>query len=216
MSAAWTERASAMVRGLGPVDPRVADALRRVPRDRFVPASLSAEAYEDTPLPLGGAGSTISAPHMVAILLEWAELTPGLRVLELGSGSGYLAAVAAELVGPSGRVDGVEIDEELADRSTRVLADLGYAGRVSIHAADGRPGWPAAAPYNRIIVSFATPEIFPEWRDQLTTPGVLVAPVGPPSGQVLRRLRHGAVGDRLEDGPECIFVRLVRPVARPK
>lgn len=216
MSAAWGDRASAMVRRLGRVDPRVAAAMRRVPRDRFVPPSLESEAYDDTPLPLGRAGSTISAPHMVALQLEWAELAPGLRVLELGSGSGYLAAVAAELVGAEGHVDGVELDADLVDRSVATLNDLGYRNRVSIHAADARLGWPSGAPYERIMVSFATPQIFPDWTGQLTTPGTLVAPVGPALGQVLRRLRHTAEGDRVEDGPECIFVRLAQPVARPK
>ncbi len=216
MSASWQDQASVMVRRLGPVDPRVAEAMRQVPRDRFLPPSLASEAYEDTPLPLGRSGSTISAPHMVAIQLEWAELALGLRVLELGSGSGYLAALAADLVGPTGHVEGVELDAELAERSIGTLIELGYRDRVSIHAADGRYGWPAGAPYDRILVSFATPEVFPEWTRQLRTPGVLVAPVGPASGQVLRRVRRGAAGDRAEDGPECIFVRLAQPVARPK
>ncbi|MCI4348513.1 MAG: protein-L-isoaspartate O-methyltransferase, partial [Thermoplasmata archaeon] len=83
----WPERARTMVQALGPLPRRVAEAMERVPRHRFVPAGLANEAYDDTPLPLGFANSTISAPHMVGLMLEWAELAPGLHVLELGSGS---------------------------------------------------------------------------------------------------------------------------------
>jgi len=212
----WQERAVAMVGSLGRLEPNVAAAMRRVPRHRFVPSALASEAYDDTPLPLGPARSTISAPHMVALMLEWAQLTPGLRALELGSGSGYLAALVAELVRPGGHVVGVELDAALADDSQARLSELGYEGSVEIHAADARGGWPAEAPYDRILVSFATPEIFPEWTRQLATPGILLAPVGPATGQVLRRLRRGRDGDRLEDGPGCIFVGLASADARPK
>ena len=215
-NAPWPERARAMVEALGPISPRVAEAMRRVPRQRFVSAELEREAYEDTPLPLGSARSSISAPHMVAIMLEWADLAPGLRVLELGSGSGYLTALLAELVRPGGRVLGVEVDPELARQSGLRLAELGYGDDVAIHASDGRAGWPPDAPYNRILVSFATPEIFPEWTAQLTNPGLLLAPVGPAHGQVLRRLRRDRSGDRLEDGPPCIFVGLSSAGARHK
>ncbi len=205
-----------MVRAIGPVGPAVAAAMRRVPRHRFLPAALASEAYDDTPLPLGPARSTISAPHMVALMLEWAELTAGLRVLELGSGSGYLAALAGELVRPGGRVIGVEIDRDLAGNSQDLLNQLGYRDSVEIHAADGRAGWPVDAPYDRILVSFATPEIFPEWTQQLATPGILLAPVGPASAQVLRRLRRRREGDQLQDGPACIFVGLASAKAPHK
>jgi protein-L-isoaspartate(D-aspartate) O-methyltransferase len=216
VSATWQDRAQAMVDAVGPVDPAVAAAMRRVPRHRFVSPTLADEAYDDTPLPLGSARSTISAPHMVALMLEWAELVPELGVLELGSGSGYLAALAAELVRPGGRVVGVELDRMLAERSQATLSELGYDDTVEIHSADARAGWPPGAPYDRILISFATPEIFPEWAEQLATPGVLLAPVGPRAGQVLRRLRRTGTGDRLEDGPGCIFVGLASPPARPK
>ena len=212
----WRERAAAMVRAIGPVEARVAAALRRVPRHRFVSPALASEAYDDTPLPLGPSRSTISAPHMVALMLEWAELTPGLKVLELGSGSGYLAALVAELAQPGGHVVGLELERQLAGESQRLLSELGYDDAVEIHAADARAGWPSGAPYNRILVSFATPEIFPEWTQQLANPGILLAPVGPARGQVLRRLRRSRDGDRLEDGPGCIFVSLATAATRPK
>jgi protein-L-isoaspartate(D-aspartate) O-methyltransferase len=214
--ASWQEQAAAMVGNIGPVDPVVAAALRRVPRHRFVSQALAGEAYDDTPLPLGRTRSTISAPHMVALMLEWAELAPGMRVLELGSGSGYLSALAAELIRPGGRVIGVELEPDLVDSSREVLSQLGYSDSVEIHQGDARAGWPEGAPYDRLLVSFATPEIFPEWNHQLATPGILLAPVGPMSGQVLRRLRHGADGDRLEDGPRCIFVGIAPARARDK
>lgn len=212
----WRSRARAMVDALGPLDHRVAAAMRRVPRHRFLPPVLAGEAYEDTPLPLGPSTSTISAPHMVALMLEWAELAPGQRILELGSGSGYLAALLAELVRPGGRVAAVEIDRQLAEESRTPLTELGYAAEVTVHAADGRNGWPPDAPYDRILVSFATPTIFPEWTQQLATPGILLAPVGPTRGQVLRRLRRERSGDRVEDGPLCIFVGITSADARPK
>jgi protein-L-isoaspartate(D-aspartate) O-methyltransferase len=212
----WQARAAAMVGAIEPLEPRVAAAMRRVPRHKFVPAAVADEAYDDTPLPLGPAGSAISAPHMVGIQLEWAELTPGLRVLELGSGSGYLAALIAELVRPGGHVIGLELIRSLARDSETVLSELGYADSVEIHAADARPGWPQGAPYDRILVSFATPEIFPEWTAQLATPGILLAPVGPAMTQVFRRLRRTRDGDRLEGGPAVIFVGLASAGARAK
>ena len=212
----WEQRAAAMVNEIGPMDPAVAGAMRRVPRHRFVVPDLDPEAYDDTPLPLARTRSTISAPHMVALMLEWAELAPGLRVLELGSGSGYLTALTEELVRPRGRVVGVELVDSLVEDSRAVLTQLGYGESIEIHPGDARAGWPEGAPYDRILVSFATPEVFPEWMRQLASPGILLAPVGPPSGQVLRRIRHGPDGDRLEDGPRCIFVGLASPRARDK
>ena len=143
-------------------------------------------------------------------------MTPGLRVLEIGSGSGYLAALIAEMVRPGGRVTGLEIDAELASESRLPLAELGYDDTVTIQATDGRGGWPRDAPYDRILVSFATPEIFPEWAGQLATPGILLAPVGPARVQVLKRLRRDRKGDRVEEGPQCIFVGLTSADARNK
>ncbi len=205
----WQAEAHAMVEALGSTDPQVASVMRRVPRHRFVPAALRDEAYEDTPLPLGFGDSTISAPHMVALQLEWAELRPGLKVLEVGSGSGYLAALMCDLVRPSGRVFGIEVNSRLVEHATATVRELGCGPEVIFRAGDGRWGWSEEAPFDRLVVSCATPEVFPEWRAQLATPGVLVAPVGLRWGQVMRRVRTTASGDRWQEGPECVFVGIV-------
>ncbi|MCI4345636.1 MAG: protein-L-isoaspartate O-methyltransferase [Thermoplasmata archaeon] len=183
--------------------------MREVPRHRFVPRELASRAYEDEPLSLCGLGSTISAPHMVAIQLEALALRPGLSALEVGSGSGYLLALLAELLGPTGRIVGVERVEELVEQSRALLADLGYGKRITVVEADGRLGWPAGAPYDRIVVSAAAPRLFPQWRAQLREGGRMVVPLGPGSSQRLLTVRAGPEGDRFEMGPECRFVPLV-------
>jgi protein-L-isoaspartate(D-aspartate) O-methyltransferase len=200
--------AARMVAQLPGIHPSVAVAMRRVPRHRFVDVSRSDAAYADEPLPLPGSGATISAPHMVALQLEWAELQPGLGVLEIGLGSGYLSALISELVGPSGQVHGVEIDSRLARTARTRLDQLGYSTRVDVHEGDGREGWRAAAPYDRVIVSCATPSILPAWIAQATTSGSIVAPVGGTFSQTLIRYRRGLGGGVVERGPECRFVAL--------
>ncbi|HKS59522.1 MAG TPA: protein-L-isoaspartate O-methyltransferase [Thermoplasmata archaeon] len=204
----WEAEASAMVRSLGPLPPAIAAVMRRVPRHRFVPSSLRTQAYWDEPLPIGPGETTISAPHMVAIMLEWAELAAGLTVLEVGSGSGYLAALLAESIAPSGRVEAVEIDSELVRRSTEALGALGYAERVAVHEADGRAGWPPAAPYDRIVVSAASPQIEPAWREQLPPDGLLLVPLGNRIEQQFTRLVRRAGTETLEPGPAVRFVSL--------
>ncbi|MCI4317536.1 MAG: protein-L-isoaspartate O-methyltransferase [Thermoplasmata archaeon] len=204
--------AARMVADLAGILPSVAAAMRRVPRHQFVDASQSEVAYADEPLPLPGSGATISAPHMVALQLEWAELQPGQSVLEIGLGSGYLSALIAELVGPSGKVHGVEIDGRLARMARERLDRLGYSTRVDVHEGDGREGWKGGAPYDRVIVSCATPSILPAWIAQTTTSGTVVAPVGGTFSQTLVRYRRGPGGGVVERGPECRFVALKRRV----
>lgn len=204
-----SRRAAAMVRSLGALDPRIARAMEAVPRHRFVPPELRSSAYEDEPVPLRESGSTVSAPHMVAIQLEAADLAPGLSVLEVGSGSGYLLALIAELVGPSGRVLGIEIEPSLVVTSRETLRSLGYGATVSVRAGDGIEGAPDLAPFDRILVSCAVGEIAPAWRAQLAPDGRIVAPLGGP-------FRHRLVtvdreGRRLQNGPECRFVPLRGP-----
>lgn len=153
---------------------RTLDAIRAVPRHEFVPESKRSAAYDDAPLPIGE-GQTISAPHMVAIMAELLELTPGDEVLEIGTGCGYHAAVTAELVGPE-HVYSVEYHTTLAERARETLARTGY-GEVSVRAGDGREGWPECAPYDRSYLTCAADAIPEPVRTQVRTGGIVLAPV---------------------------------------
>jgi len=209
----WKEEAGELVRKLGPIPKPIAEAMGRVPRHLFVPPEFRTEAYEDEPLPLPYGEATISAPHMVALQLEWSELRPGFSVLEVGSGSGYLCALIAELVRPQGRVLGLELLPGLADLARETLRSLGYA-EVEIRSGDGRPGAPDRAPFDRILVSCACPEIESEWKHQVREGGTVVAPVGGRYEQTLLRYRrHGDSGE-VEEGPACRFVPLQRRFRR--
>jgi protein-L-isoaspartate(D-aspartate) O-methyltransferase len=154
-------------------DPRVLAAMRAVPRHRFVPPELAAEAYEDQPLPIGE-GQTISQPYIVALMTELAALRGGERVLEVGTGSGYQAAVLAEI---AAEVYSVEILAPLAQRAAATLAELGY-GRVRVRTGDGYLGWPEAAPFDAIVVTAAPDHLPQPLVDQLKVGGRLVLPVG--------------------------------------
>lgn len=158
-------------------DPRVLAAMRAVPRERFVPASLRARAHDDNPLAIGH-GQTISQPFIVALMTALLELQPQDRVLEIGSGCGYQAAVLAQ---EAAQVDSVEIVPELAERAAATLAGLGLA-RVRVHKGDGHAGWPAGAPYDKIIATAAAPTLPPAWVAQLAAGGRLVAPIGEREG----------------------------------
>jgi len=178
-------------------DDRVFDALRVVPRHEFVTEGGSA-AYRDTPLRIG-AGQTISAPHMVAIMCDLLELQPGDEVLEIGTGCGYHAAVTAELVGAA-HVYSVEYHDRLADRARERLARLGY-GDVSVRAGNGRDGWPEHAPYDRAYLTCAATEFPPAVVEQVRPGGLLLAPIGD-RRQTLVRARRRADGslDRTDHG----------------
>ena len=157
----------------GVTNRRVLDAMQKVPRERFVPPELSARAYDDSPLPIG-LGQTISQPYVVAYMTELLRTEPHHRVLELGTGSGYQAAILGNL---AREVYTIEIVPALARRAAAVLKDLGYAN-VHAREGDGYGGWPEKAPFDRILVT-AAPETIPQpLLDQLTLGGVLVAPVG--------------------------------------
>ena len=169
-------------------DPRVLAAMRKVPRHLFVPESQSPYAYEDRPLPIGE-GQTISQPFIVAAMTELAAPGPEARVLEIGTGSGYQAAVLAELARD---VYTIEIVEPLAARAAALLQLLGYAN-VKTRAGDGYRGWPEAAPFDAIIVTAAPPQIPEPLKQQLKPGGRLVVPVG-------ERIQKLVVVTRTADG----------------
>jgi protein-L-isoaspartate(D-aspartate) O-methyltransferase len=161
------------IRSRGVTSPRVLEAMRKVPRERFVPAGVASRAYADQPLPIGH-GQTISQPYIVAYMTEVLDVAPTHRVLEIGTGSGYQAAILGEL---AGEVYTIEIVPELARQSAEVLRALGYA-RVRVREGDGYAGWPEAAPFDRIMLTAAPEEIPKPLLDQLAVGGRLVAPVG--------------------------------------
>ncbi len=155
-------------------DPRVLRAMRNVPRHLFVPESQRRHAYEDRPLPIGHR-QTISQPYIVALMTELAAVKPEDRVLEIGTGSGYQAAVLAEM---GVRVFSIEIVEPLAKRAKRTLDALGYGKRVEVRHGDGYAGWPAHAPFDAVVVTAAPPKIPEPLKQQLKVGGRLVIPVG--------------------------------------
>ncbi len=171
-------------------DPRVLAAMRTVPRHRFVASGQVAAAYDDRPLSIGH-GQTISQPYIVALMTQLADPRPGDRVLEIGTGSGYQAAVLAEL---AGEVYTIEIVEPLAEEAMRTLQRLGY-DRVVVRAGDGYAGWPEHAPFDAIVVTAAPEQVPQPLLDQLRVGGRLVAPVGPQwAGQELRLIEKQADG----------------------
>ncbi|MGH3935772.1 MAG: protein-L-isoaspartate(D-aspartate) O-methyltransferase [Pseudonocardiaceae bacterium] len=187
-------------------DSRVLDAMRTVPRHEFVPREQIHRAYEDRALPIGE-GQTISQPYIVALMTELLDVQPGERILEVGTGSGYQAAVAAEL---TDRVFTVEILPKLAQRAEETLDRLGYA-RVQAKNADGYFGWPENGPYDGIIVTAAPDHIPAPLVQQLAEGGQMVIPIGPPgSYQTLWRLtkQQGKVAS--ENITDVAFVPLVR------
>ncbi len=189
--------------------PRVLAALRAVPRERFVPRDAEGDAYRDEPLAIG-AGQTISAPHMVGIMAEALDPQPGQRILEVGGGSGYHAAVYAEMVGPDGRVFAVERVPALARAAEAALAAAGYADRVTVVLGDGSGGLPAEAPFDRVSVACAAPAVPPPLVAQLAPHGVLVVPVGDLDTQHLVRVtltKDGSV--TTESLGACRFVPLL-------
>jgi len=158
------------------ISTEVLEAMNRVKRHLFVPPELRDQAYGDYPLPIGG-GQTISAPHMVAMMCDYLKLERGDKVLEIGAGSGYHAAVIAELIGAEGRVYTVERLALLVDFSMRNLREAGYKNVVVV-AGDGTLGLPEYAPFNKICVTCAAPAVPPPLLEQLETGGRMVIPIG--------------------------------------
>jgi protein-L-isoaspartate(D-aspartate) O-methyltransferase len=193
----------------GIVDRRVLDAFRNVPREAFVGEDLSEFAYDDAPLPIGG-GQTISQPYVVAFMLEQLELKTTDRVLEVGAGSGYAAALLSRL---AGSVHALERRAPLA-RTARVRLQRLAAGNVEVHHADGSQGWPAAAPFDAILVSAGAFEVPRALTDQLAPGGRLVIPIGGTRTQVLLKIVRADDGAlREEDLGAVSFVPLVTGIA---
>jgi protein-L-isoaspartate(D-aspartate) O-methyltransferase len=188
-------------------DPRVLAALRALPRHELVPPEQRAHAYEDRPLPIG-AGQTISQPYIVAVMTELLELDGSEKVLEIGTGSGYQAAVLGML---ACEVYSIEIVPALADRARRTLAETGHQN-VQVRTGNGYLGWPERAPFDRIIVTAAPPELPRALVDQLAPGGILVAPVGTLRQEMLivRKTEAGIVEQR------TISVRFVPMVDQPR
>jgi protein-L-isoaspartate(D-aspartate) O-methyltransferase len=172
------------LRGRGISDPRVLDAMLRVPRHEFVPEAYRAQAYEDHPLPIGD-GQTISQPYVVALMLESLQLTPSDTALEVGTGSGYATALLGEL---AARVFSIERHPVLAERAREILAALGYTN-IRVFTGDGTLGLPAVAPFDAILVSAAAPALPPALFAQLRDPGRMVIPVGSADSQQLQFIR---------------------------
>jgi protein-L-isoaspartate(D-aspartate) O-methyltransferase len=190
----------------GVEDPLVLEAMRAVPREDFVPADLVEYAYEDGPLPIGY-GQTISQPYIVAAMTAAARVRPGDRVLEIGTGSGYGAAVLSEI---AGEVYTVERIERLADSARDRLAVLGY-GNVHVRCGDGTLGWSEHAPYDAIIVTAGGPTVPPALLDQLKPGGRLVMPLGSElrAQRLIRRTRTGPEAYTHDDLEWVAFVPLI-------
>lgn len=185
-------------------DQRVIEAMRGVPRHEFVPEDLRDGAYEDHPLPIG-AGQTISQPYIVAVMLQHLALRPADRVLEVGTGSGYVTALLAHLCA---EVYSIERHADLAARAEATLIQLGYSN-VQIRVGDGSRGWPDQAPFDAVLVSAATPAIPPALFTQLREGGRMIVPIGPPASQELHLIQKvsGVAEVRVLEG--CRFVPLV-------
>jgi protein-L-isoaspartate(D-aspartate) O-methyltransferase len=185
-------------------DARLLQIMGRVPRHIFVPVEDRAWAYADGPLPIG-LGQTISQPYIVALMTELLQPGPDSRLLEIGTGSGYQAAV---LAGLAGEVHSVEIVPELARRAEALLLSLGVAN-VQVHLADGSLGWPSAAPYHGILVAAAAPAVPRPLLDQLAEGGRLVLPVGGYGNQQLEVWERLHASFNLQKNISVTFVPLV-------
>ena len=185
-------------------DKRVIEAMRRVPREAFVPPEQYDTAYDDRPLSIGF-GQTISQPFIVALMVQALELDGHEQVLELGTGSGYEAAILAEL---ARKVVTVECVPELAESARQVLDRLGHSN-IEVHIAGKTLGWPEGAPYDAIIVSAGAPSVPQVLLDQLAWDGRLIIPVGSRWQQDLLKVTKMRKGNRIENLGGCCFVPLV-------
>ncbi|UCG70732.1 MAG: protein-L-isoaspartate O-methyltransferase [Thermoplasmata archaeon] len=187
--------------------PEVIFAMMKVPRHIFVPKGIQPYAYHDCPQQIG-LGQTISAPHMVGIMAEKLDLKPGHKVLEVGGGSGYHAAVVAEIIGKEGHVFSIEYIEDLAKKGRENIQKAGLGERVTIIHGDGSEGLSEHAPFDRIFVTAASPDVPPPLLDQLADKGKLLIPAGGRHFQIL--LYYERKGNKIikKDYGGCVFVPL--------
>ncbi len=185
-------------------DPRVLQAMTKIPRHRFVESALADRAYDDEPLPIGER-QTISQPYMVAFMSEALELTGRERVLEIGTGSGYQTAVLAELCL---NVFSVEKFGPLAEKARVLLDELNYYN-VALHVGDGTLGWSEHAPFDAIIVTAGSPELPQPLIAQLSIRGRIVLPIGNERSQMLKRFQRTVSGLQEEGLGDCRFVKLL-------
>jgi protein-L-isoaspartate(D-aspartate) O-methyltransferase len=191
--------------GRGIRDPKVLEAMRRVPRHRFVDEAYQERAYQDHPIPIGEEGQTISQPYMVALMTELLDVHEEHVVLEIGTGSGYQAAVLAEL---AQQVYTIERLPKLAAAAQQVFAQLQY-DNIQVQMGDGTLGWREHAPYDRIIVTAGAPAVPETLTAQLADDGKLVIPVGNRVSQVLQVYTKRAGQMTAETSCHCVFVKLI-------
>lgn len=188
-------------------------AMLAVPRELFVSEDLQDRAYLDSPLPLGNSGQTISAPHMVALMLQELELHEGHSVLEIGLGSGYNAACMAVMVGKRGKVISLEVRSELVKSAIKSLEAAGLSDRVQVEVSDGTSGWPKSSReerYDRVVLTAAARDVPQTLFSQLRTGGILLAPLGGPYVQELTKFKKKRVGEISHQFVcDCVFVPLV-------
>lgn len=201
------------IAGRGIADLRVLAAMEKVPREAFLPEAMQEFAYEDTPLPIEE-GQTMSQPYIVARMAEAANVGPGDRVLEIGAGSGYAAAVLGEL---ADRVFTIERHRALADLARERLSRLGY-DTVEVRTGDGTLGWPEQAPFDAIVGTASGPHVPDAWRAQLAVEGRLVMPVGrsPTHQRLIRLTRSGPDNWHEEEIEDVSFVPLIGEQGWPK
>jgi protein-L-isoaspartate(D-aspartate) O-methyltransferase len=203
-TSARTHMVQSQIIARGIRDKRVVSAMQEVPRHLFVEESLRDEAYDDNPLPIGE-GQTISQPYMVAIMTELLELKDTDRVLEIGTGSGYQAAILSRLCS---WVFTVERVSALTERAHKILETCGYEN-LSFKIGDGSEGWPENAPFNGIVVTAGAPRIPEALVDQLAENGKLVIPVGTRFSQTLKRLTKRRTDNLVQSFTGCRFVDLI-------
>lgn len=203
--AAREQMVETQLQARGIIDPRVLLAMRTVPRHLFIEPALQEHAYDDSPLPID-ADQTISQPYMVALMSEILALKETERVLEIGTGCGYQTAVLAAL---AGEVFSIERIDTLAERTRARLDRLCEHRRIQLRVGDGGAGWPAAAPFDAIIVTAAVQQVPRPLVDQLVDGGRLVLPLGEADLQGLACIRKHGTGLRHDYYGECRFVRLI-------